>query len=92
MRATHTESDTFNFIARKWNDAPGRMQSPILRDEKKKGSRKDRNIGFGVTMKSLLLNAEGTATVYPITTRPKEAMFNGLSTWDNGREESPAQP
>ena len=60
----HTESDTFNFIARKWNDAPGRMQVPILRNEKKKRNhRKDRNTGFGVTMKSLLLNAERTATV-----------------------------
>lgn len=38
LRAMHTESDTFNFIARKWNDAPGRMQSRILRDEKKRGT------------------------------------------------------
>lgn len=60
----HTESDTFNFIARKWNDAPGRMQAPILRNEKKKRyHRKDRKTVSGVTMKSLLLNAEGTATV-----------------------------
>jgi len=28
----------------------------------------------------------------PVATRPKEAMLNGASTWDNGREESPAQP
>lgn len=52
---------------------------------------KDRNTDSGITMKNLLLNAERTATVNPVTTRPKEAMLNGLSTWDNGREESPAQ-
>lgn len=64
FRATPTESDTFNFIARKWNDAPGRMQAPILRDEKKKRyHRKDRKTVSGVTMKNLLLNAEHTATV-----------------------------
>lgn len=40
------------------------MQSPILHNEKKKRyHRKDRNTISGVTMKSLLLNAEGTATV-----------------------------
>ena len=64
LRASHTESDTFNFIARKWNDAPGRMQKPILRDEKKKRyHRKDRKTVSGITMKNLLLKAEGTATV-----------------------------
>lgn len=62
LRATHTESDTFNFIARKWNDAPGRMQSPILRDEKRY-HRKDRKKVSGITMKNLLLNAEHAATV-----------------------------
>ncbi len=40
------------------------MQSPILRDEKKKRyHKKDRKTVFGITMKNLLLNAEGTATV-----------------------------
>ena len=39
------------------------MQSPILRDEKKKRYyRKDRKTVSGITMKNLLLNEEGTAT------------------------------
>ncbi len=62
--AEHTGRDTFKHYNRSWNDAPGQMQSPILRNEKKKRyHRKDRNTGFGITMKNQLLNAELTATV-----------------------------
>lgn len=72
--------------------SPTDASPDIARRKEKRYHRKDRKTVSGITMKNLLLNAESIATVYPITTRPKEAMLNGLSTCNNGREESPAQP